>query len=466
MSINRTIKKRFLDTAVYFCGNILSQVVVFFLLPVYTAFLSPESYGYFDIIRTDINLIVGLVYLQLHTIVLRFLFSESKEMALTNSFFLLVISSVLTTGIIILCSQIIRIEFLPIVILYAIMNAAMNYFSCVARGEGHNTLFAVSGFLATVINVVLNIIFIVVLKIGYQSLYYASILSNLAQCIIIIAWVHFFKNISIQSFNKHVIIQMLQFGIPFAVNSSGYWFLSGYSKTVIANNLGMYYNGIYAIVIKFNTILSLVSTCLLMVWQEISFKKYEDIKNDPQEISRYYSKSNRVVFPGLLICAAIILPGIRIIYPILINESYSEGLYQIPLAIVGMALNVYCSYLTSIFTAIKKNKSMMIATFLGAAANIIFANSLINKFQITGINIALIIGFFINTIIRLLFLKKIIGLHFKIRLIFLPCLLVAVAIFIYQYTTIYINALFFLTTIVFLSLFFFKNQNTRSLIFE
>ena len=68
-----------------------------------------------------------------------------------------------------------------------------------------------------------------------------------------------------------------------------------------------------------------------------------------------------------------------------------------------MIVNVYCMYLTSIFTAIKKNRDMLISSIFGAIVNVIFANIFVKYWAIDGVNIAMIVGLLINAVIRIFY---------------------------------------------------------------
>ena len=115
--MNKNIfKKRLKDIFVYFSGSVLSQAVIFFLLPIYTKKLPPEDYGYFDVIRTYATFIANFCFLQVHTIVLRYIFEHSKEKSITNSFILVVCSSILTALLIYIMSWITYVEYIPLVI--------------------------------------------------------------------------------------------------------------------------------------------------------------------------------------------------------------------------------------------------------------------------------------------------------------------------------------------------------------
>ena len=66
-------KKRFFKTAsIYFLGNVVTKLISFFMLPLYTARLSPASFGYYDVSISVLNLAVPILFFQIWDGVFRF----------------------------------------------------------------------------------------------------------------------------------------------------------------------------------------------------------------------------------------------------------------------------------------------------------------------------------------------------------------------------------------------------------
>lgn len=73
------------NTIIVTIGKICTQLVSFFLLPLYTALLSTEEYGVVDLLNTLVNLIVPVFIMQMDQGIFRFLIEnrdkEEKESA-------------------------------------------------------------------------------------------------------------------------------------------------------------------------------------------------------------------------------------------------------------------------------------------------------------------------------------------------------------------------------------------------
>ena len=95
-------KKEFTkNTFIILFGKIFTQLIVFILLPLYTAVLSTEEYGTVDLIITYVNLFAPLISLQLENAVFRYLLDnrnndKNKEKYISNSFCVLSIMMFIT----------------------------------------------------------------------------------------------------------------------------------------------------------------------------------------------------------------------------------------------------------------------------------------------------------------------------------------------------------------------------------
>ena len=58
--------KRFIKTAfVFLTGNVLSKIISFLLLPIYTEKIDPAQFGNYDVAFTFINLIAPIAFFQI-----------------------------------------------------------------------------------------------------------------------------------------------------------------------------------------------------------------------------------------------------------------------------------------------------------------------------------------------------------------------------------------------------------------
>ena len=91
------------NTIIVTIGKICTQLVSFFLLPLYTALLSTEEYGVVDLLNTLVNLIVPVFIMQMDQGIFRFLIEnrdkeEKKNQLITVTMYFMAVQIVLYTA--------------------------------------------------------------------------------------------------------------------------------------------------------------------------------------------------------------------------------------------------------------------------------------------------------------------------------------------------------------------------------
>ena len=77
------------NVLVFGLGNVLSRIVSFFLLAVFTEYLTPQEFGDAELIVTTISLLIPICTLCVSDASVRFLLGkENKQATITNGFFI------------------------------------------------------------------------------------------------------------------------------------------------------------------------------------------------------------------------------------------------------------------------------------------------------------------------------------------------------------------------------------------
>lgn len=433
---------------IYFIGTVSSNLVSFFLLPIYTTYLSTSQYGSYDIVRTYITFFSSIIFMQIPTVILRYMYDyKNKDIPITNSFVILLSSTCLSFSIVLGICLIFNIKYSLLISIFSLCESYSGYYGYIARGLGYNKLYAITGVISTVVNIISNIILIVFLNVDYSALFISFILGTIVQCLIIEFIIHPRKMVKKEYISKKILVDMLKFAFPFALNICAYWFLNSYSRVIISSQLGSAYNGIYAVATKFTVALNLVSSCIILAWQEISFQNGSQLK-EKDEISKYYTSANMFYLLIMVFCTLLIIPAVKIVFPIMISGDYLQGEIILPIAILATLLNIYSSFLTSIFSSIKKNNALFYSTIVGAIVNIILAHLLINQYALLGVTVANLFGFCVNVLLRLILLNKLINLKINYNFLFISIIGICLSLIIFYRCNIFINLLFIILFIL------------------
>lgn len=425
--------KRFLkSSAIYFAGNVLTKVISFFLLPIYTARIATGDMGYYDTSVSYLNILVPVICMEIWSGIMRYIFDykdeEGKYKAVFNGMVIFTASFVLYTLIFVGLGVFSDISYLVFIYFYGLFTMLQNIYSYISRALGYNTVFAVSGIIGSLVNSLSNIVMILCFGMTIDSLYLAMILGFAVQIVIMESRIHLFRKLKLSLYDSAIVKSMVKFSLPLCLNSASFWFLSGYNRVAVTNVLGLEANGLYAAAGKFTYALTLVSICFNMAWQELAYSKGND--DDKSEL---YSTAANYYIKFLAIGSILFLPAIQLVFPFFIRGDYRDCFGLIPLYILATGVSIFSTFQGNIFGAEKKTGTIFLSTFFAAVCNVACFHLLVGKLGIQAANVALLLGFTVNVIIRNYMLRK--AVHIRVDFLFLAGAVIAFAAASWVYMT-------------------------------
>lgn len=397
--------KKFLKTsAIYFVGQMATKLISLFLLPLYSNKFAPEQFGYFDLSNGVLSVIVPLFCLEIWSCVLRFIFDyqdlKGKYKIISNGLMILLTSITIYTVGFFITTRFWSFEFSTLIYLYGLTLMFGYMYGGIARGLGKNITYMVSGVFGSTTIILVNIILIVGFNMGVETLFISGIISSILQVIIIEFKIKTIKNFKFKYFDKKVLKQMIVFSYPLCINTIAFWILTNFSRIPIVQNLGEAENGIFGMASRFAIILSLFVGIFNLAWQEMTFSMHGD-----SDRMKVYSKGLDLLLKVLGFAMILLLPFTKIAFNFL-NQQYSAALVIIPLYFLGTLASSYSAFLGNIFSAEKKNTTVLTSTIIGASLNIVIIYATINIWGLQGVCLALFLGFLATVIIRIVVLKK------------------------------------------------------------
>lgn len=130
------------NTAIFFVGNVLSKLISFILLPMYTTVIPTDQMGVYDVSITLTTMLLSVCYFEIWSAVLRYLYdgkSESdKNKVLKSGFQIFSVSSVLFVLVCMIVCGFMGYRYIPLIAGYGIAYGASSLLTFVARGLGKN----------------------------------------------------------------------------------------------------------------------------------------------------------------------------------------------------------------------------------------------------------------------------------------------------------------------------------------
>ena len=406
------LKRLVKTTGIYFLGTVGTKLISFLLLPLYTAYLLPSQYGQYDVNITYSTLFSSICFLDIWGGIMKFMFEKKeKEQQMGIVYNGIVIFSVSSVVYLILISSFelfMGIEYPLGVTAYGFFLCLQNLYGYLARANGQNIRFAVTGMISTACNAGLNILLLVVFQWDYRALYVSYAAGVFIQCMILESKLRIIQQFRKDYIHREVIDSLLRFSLPLCINSLCYWLLTGYNRIIIEKEMSTTMNGYYAVASKFGGILILASSCFSMAWQELAYRKYGKDK----DTGEFYTAATTIYIQVLFCGYFLLLPVIYFLFPYLVDEGYVQAKSMIPLSMLATLAGILYTFLGNIISTYKKNNLVFISTLAACLSNMAVLHALIGKLGVEAANIALLIGYLVSDAIRI----KIIGREITYRI--------------------------------------------------
>ncbi len=405
-----------MNSIIYMIGTLSSKLLVFLLLPIYTVYLSTQEYGYYDMVYTTVLMIVPLVSLQIYDGIYRFTMDTQEDRELSNKYisnalFIITVSILVTVPITLAINAAIKIEYLSLIYVQIIATCIFNTWQMIARGLKRNTLYAVSGIVMTLLMLVLNILFIVVLHYSVEALLVSNTISMVAAFIFLEYKLQVFRRIRANYINKATVKELVLYTIPLIPNTISWWLLNLSNRYIIIYCLGNDYNGIFAVASKFPAILLTVNMVFNYAWQDTAIYEKNSVDRDI-----FYSKIFNYFFKLQMGVLLLTIPFVKIFSAFAIGKAFTEAAYYIPFLLIGAFFQFFMTFFSSFYYVFKKTSHLLYTTLIGSVTNILITLILISNLKIYAACIANIVSSVIVVLIRYLYINSKFMIKIKVGL--------------------------------------------------
>lgn len=397
----------------YAIGNVAAKFVSVALLPIYTRYLVPEDYGRADIANSAVILIVSIIFIEVWTALLRFLYEDQdKSKVFTNVVAVSLIFTIPYCLVQSITNIILKTDFIFISIVYGFTFLINNLYQFMARGKGKNDLFVISGIIASCTQGVAAIILIYWFKFGAEVILIAPSIGYFISILYLEVKSRFSKDIQWRLVDITYIKKIILFSIPLALNTSAFWLIANFNRYYIAYLMGFEYSSFVSISSKFTLVISLVASIYALVWQESA---YENSSNNDR--ASYYSNMTRIYIALSAILTALCIPISKILFPIMIGRGYYEAKIILAPYFVATFLSGISTFLAQIFNAEKKTGLLMISTVTGSMTNVVLMLVFASKLGLFAAPISLGLGYIVNIVSRYINIRKFVELKLEMNVI-------------------------------------------------
>ena len=177
-------KKRLIkNTIIIAIGKFSTQVMSFFLLPLYTSILTSSEYGTYDFVNTLILFLVPIATLLMEEAMFRFLIDandeKEKKIIITQSVIFIIIGLIVVSIFSFIILDVIKYELKYYIVLFLIVSVYNALSEALSRGIGRIKLYSLGAFISSALIIILNVIFIAYFRIDKNVKLYNTKTSNI-----------------------------------------------------------------------------------------------------------------------------------------------------------------------------------------------------------------------------------------------------------------------------------------------
>lgn len=393
-------KKLFSDTVVLAIGTFGSKLLVFVLMPLYTAWLTTAEYGAAELLTSAANLLLPIACVGVSTGIFRFAAekeNDQKKVLSTGIFLLLcgLLAFLLLSPLLSLIPYL--KEHVWLLVAYVFFADIQAVFAQYVRATDRVRLFAVQGIFNTLVTVLFNVLFLSVLHWGVVGYVLSVVVGNFLTTVLLLVCARLWREIRFSAVDRRVAAEMLRFSVPM-IPTTVCWLITDLSdRYMVTYFCGESINGIYSAAYKIPTVVNLLSGIFLQAWQFSAVVS----ASDEQSCSRFYTQVYRGFLSVTMMGTAALIFCSEFLTGILLNKAYHDAAKLMPTLLCAAALEALVSFLATVYMVRKKSMHSFVTAIMGSVCNVVFNLILIPRIGAIGAALATLLSYAVVLAARL-----------------------------------------------------------------
>lgn len=408
-------KSLFANSILYTAGNLMLKAFSFFLIPLYTSYLSTEAYGLVNLASGFYTVAAALLTLSLGAALTRFYaeYRESKEQI--ASMISSVITFLLGLGAVFLLLSVVLgdlvsqlffegIDFFPLAFLSVIIAGASAIYTVyqeLLKGMQDAKRSMALSYTYFFLLLGCNIVSVMVLEQGALGVIASTTLVNVVMVALMFIDLKRRKLLTL-GIQWPMLKRLLGYSLPLVPHTMAYNVSNYATKLIIADKLSLSMLGIYSLASQFGNIADVVLNSVQSAFQPWFFRTMREKKegNDPAAVVYKLMWLYGLLFLGLAAFS-------QEVVIILADESYGTAWTYIPAVVIAIALKAPLYFYNScMYFDTTKTKYIFVSTLIGSITNILLTLLLVPHLQVYGSILADIAAMALRLAVVLLVLPK------------------------------------------------------------
>lgn len=418
-------KKLVSNTLILSIGTFSSKLLVYFLMPLYTAILSKEQYGTADLITNAANLLIPFCCMGITHGVFRFAADEDENNKTVFSSGVSVLT--LTSIAFLLLSPLLSLipyfsGYAWLLTFYVISSNFHTLAKEYIRAKGHTKLYAFQGILGTALTIAFNLLFLIPMNLGVTGYVLSVAVADALGTVFLILYAKLYRDFSIKEISKLKTKEMLKYSLPMMPTMVIWWITNVSDRFLVTYICGSAENGLYSAAYKIPTVIALVAGVFNEAWQLSAITESKDGEEASEFFSAVFERYQAILFLG----CSMLIPFTPLATRLLLNESYFIAWSFMPVLLIATVFSSLVTFIGTIYTVKKRTTISFITAACGAILNIVLNVLMIPSMGAQGAGIATAISYFAVFVLRAINSKSFMPFDLKTRTLVLNTLIVVV----------------------------------------
>jgi O-antigen/teichoic acid export membrane protein len=460
------IKQLTKDTAVYGISTIVGRFLNFLLVPLYTNLFLPKEYGIQSQVYVFISIFNVILLFGMDTAYMKYAVNlknsdEDKNNFSTPYLTVMIVSFFICLLVIIFRNPIFSLLEIPPEYNYLIFYTSLILFLdsltiipfVKLRIERKAKKFALFKILGILLNITLNYILIVQLKLGVEAIFISNLASSALTLILLFPSI--FKSFKI-IIDLPILKKLLKFGLPFLPAGLSSIMIQGIDRPILTQLTDLRTSGIYSANYKLGIFMMLFVSMFQYAWQPFFFQNAQEknIKHVFSKILTYFTIAGSLI----LIFLSLFIDDIvkfHILGRTIMGPAFWNGLIIVPIILFGYLFNGIYYILSAGMFIEEKSSYVPIITGIGAAINIGVNFLLIPVWGIIGAALATLASYLVMAVAVYKITQGFYAINYEKGKVIKTLTLILIAGLVYYYLM-YVHNLFFSYKILILVGFIFS----------
>jgi O-antigen/teichoic acid export membrane protein len=374
MRLGQELRRLGRHSAIYGLGGLVSRILATLLLPLYTHYLPPGSYGRVELVTAATAVLAIVLQLGIASAFFRFYFdakadTEKLTVIRTSFWFTMAMSTVgLVLGLVFAgpISHWLGLGHDPMLVRAGAVGlwAQTNYQQLTAlfRVEERSTQYAMASVANVLITVAAMVLFVAVFHWGAVGLVVGNFTGTLAVYVVLLAYRN--EQLGLE-FDTGLLRKMQQFGMPLVPSALALWTINFVDREFVSWYKGNAEVGVYSAAVKIAGVITFVMVAFRTAWPAFAYSIEDD-----REAKRTYS----FVLTYLLTLTSWVALALGALAPwwvrLLTDPRYQRA--EKGVALLAFAGAVYAGYVVLAIGSGRARKTQLnwVVTGVGAALNI------------------------------------------------------------------------------------------------